>query len=131
MKLYLAGPMRGYTLYNFPAFFSAAMLLRQQGHQVSNPAEKDMAVGLNPSERLDHADNAYFSLEEAFKWDLHAIMRAEAIVLMPGWRESKGAQAELVLAVALQRKVFELIHDSALAPLDIKSYNVDFFTEIV
>lgn len=42
MRIYLAGPMRGYAEFNFPAFHAAAARLREQGHTVFNPAERDI-----------------------------------------------------------------------------------------
>ncbi|KKM67683.1 hypothetical protein LCGC14_1468680 [marine sediment metagenome] len=125
--LYVAGPMRGLHLFNFPAFFAAAMKLRDWGYKVFNPAERDMAVGLDPSKPLDDPDNlAVFNLTKAFEWDFEAIRKADAIVLLPDWRESKGVQAELVLALALKREVFEWIDNSDLVPLNIPGYSVEF-----
>ena len=48
MRLYLAGPMTGLPLWNFPAFATAAAALRADGHTVFSPAEHDKAVGWNP-----------------------------------------------------------------------------------
>jgi len=109
MHIYLAGPMRGKALHNFPAFMEAAIHLRDLSHFVHNPAEKDLSVGFNPSLPCDHPDNVdVFSLKEAFEWDFAAIMNSEAVVLLPGWRASKGTQAEVVLALAIERSIWEL-----------------------
>ncbi len=43
-KVYLAGPMRGLPLFNFPAFADAAAKLRAQGYDVFSPAERDEQV---------------------------------------------------------------------------------------
>ena len=126
MKIYLAGPMRGRPLFNFAEFFRVAMRLRAMGHDVLNPAERDMAAGFNPALLIEHPENAaVFSLGDAFLWDFDAIVSADAIVLLEGWRESKGAQAELVLAMSLGRKVFEYVGDSLLSS-DVSSYTVTF-----
>jgi hypothetical protein len=126
MRIYLAGPMRGQPLFNFPAFFRAAMALRDDGHFVDNPAERDMAVGFNPACDIEHPDNIkVFNLKTAFEWDFEAITNAQAIVLLPGWEASKGVQAELVLALALKRDVYQFVH-GILEPLDVESYQVDF-----
>ncbi len=126
MKIYIAGPMRGHPLYNFPKFFKAAMALREAGYEVFNPAERDMAIGFDPALPLDHETNeAVFSLPSAFEWDFEAIKKADAIALLPGWRESGGVQAELVLAHMLGRETYE-IADGILKSLDIKSYKVEF-----
>lgn len=130
MKCYIAGPMRGIALYNFPAFFDAAMHLRQLGHTVSNPAERDMAIGLNPSLALDHPDNiAVFDIGKAFEWDFQQILASDAIVLLPGWEDSKGVQAELLLATTMKRKAYTYNDDltyNPLTDLDIEGYTVEF-----
>jgi hypothetical protein len=39
--IYVAGPMRGYDDYNYPAFDRQARVLEKQGWKVINPAEMD------------------------------------------------------------------------------------------
>lgn len=129
MKIYLAGPMRGLPLFNFPAFFRAATTLRALGHEVANPAEHDMANGFDPSRDVDDAYNAKtFSLSAAFAWDFEQVSQAEAIVLLPGWRKSSGAQAELILAYNLGVDVYEY-DNGVLDRIQIHGYRVEVVTD--
>ena len=116
MKIYLAGPMRGIAEFNFPAFYRAQAQLEREGHLVFNPAAKDnerygtdISAG-NPEGREDIAASQHgFSLREALRLDLAWICaEADAIALLPGWRNSKGATAEHATAVALGLTVIEL-----------------------
>lgn len=93
--LYLAGPMRGKPLYNGPLFLRVARLLREQGFRVVSPWEHDMEGGFNPTQGMEEQN---FDIHNAFRWDFHKVVTAKAVVLLPGWRESKGVQAELVVA---------------------------------
>lgn len=117
MKVYLAGPMRGIPLFNFPAFYSCAHELRRQGHTVFNPAEKDaerhdgvdVSVGNETGDEGLAALEHGFSLREALRDDTHWIcMEADAIALLPGWERSAGARAEWALAFALGLKFIYL-----------------------
>ncbi len=90
MKIYLAGPMRGYPDYNFPAFHMYATLLRAEGHEVFNPAELKLE---------QESIRAIMAVET--DW---ICREAEAMAMMPGWSESLGARAELALARALGLK---------------------------
>ena len=112
MKIYLAGPMRGIPEFNFPAFMSAAATLRTEGHTVFNPAERDIqhhgvdiskgnTAGCEKQAAKDHG----FNLREALCDDLTFICKeADAIALLPGWQNSKGANAERAVALALGLK---------------------------
>jgi Domain of unknown function (DUF4406) len=116
MKIYVAGPMRGIPEFNFPAFHAAAASLRSEGHEVFNPAERDIAHhGKDISKGNATGDEALaaaehgFNLREALKDDLEFIcLHADAIALLPGWENSKGARAELHTAMALNLKVIHL-----------------------
>lgn len=117
-KVYLAGPMRGYPEFNFPAFAKATDNLRGQGYTVFSPAEKDEEVhGADFSEKYETGDieaatKDGFSLRDALKTDLSWICdNADMIALLPGWDMSKGAQAEYALALALGLDVLLLGED--------------------
>lgn len=109
--------MRGYPNFNFPAFDSAAQFLRDAGHFVFSPAERDkerhggVDIGANNptgSEELAKQQHG-FSLREALRDDcIFICMEAEAIAMLPGWEKSKGAVAEHALSVALGHKVIIL-----------------------
>lgn len=111
MNLYLAGPMRGYALNNFPMFDCTAEALRRAGHTVSNPADHDRELGL--SEFSDgESDPAIF--HEMFRWDLSRVMESDGVVFLPGWQKSKGACAERTVAHYLGIKCYDVCSDGQL-----------------
>lgn len=95
--VYLAGPMRGLPEFNFPAFREAAEALRMCGYTVTSPAEMDEELdgfdGTDPDAALPFA--AYMAR------DLPAVCEADAVVVLPGWQKSEGAQLEVYVAEAL------------------------------
>lgn len=103
-RAYLAGPMRGYPLWNFPAFDHAAAWLRRGGWQIVNPAELDRATGF--SEHTTELPDGF--IHEAMRRDIEALLNVEAIVLLPGWRDSVGAQMEVGIAEALGLAIYEI-----------------------
>jgi hypothetical protein len=117
MKFYLAGPMTGIPNFNFPAFNVAASRLRSIGHEVFNPAERDIERhgGVDISADNHTGDPALaakthgFSLREALADDTAFICKeADAIAMLPGWENSKGARAEHALAFALGHRIVYL-----------------------
>ena len=91
VKIYLSGPMTGIKEENRPAFAEAAACLRGHGHVVMNPGE--------------HVDG--LSYREYLRLDCNWICEhADAVAFLPGWRESKGANAELAIARALDLTVY-------------------------
>lgn len=110
MKIYLAGPMRGIPHFNFPAFHEAAAKLREEGHTVFNPAERDIERhgGVDLSADNHEGSEAHavaehgFNIRDALADDLEYICRhAEAIALLPGFEASRGVAAERATAIAL------------------------------
>lgn len=110
MKYYLAGPMRGYPQFNFPAFDEAARMLRAEGHTVFSPAEHDRSIygDTFADHVVDGAENETpeFNLRRALAADtLWISLEAEAIAMLPGWEKSSGAFAEWALARALGHQI--------------------------
>ena len=93
-RIYIAGPMRGIPLFNFPAFDAAAASLRSMGWEPVNPADLDRQHGFNPA--TDSVTPEF--LLEAMRRDLDAITRVDAVALLPGWENSRGALAEIAVA---------------------------------
>lgn len=107
MNIYLAGPMRGYPEFNFPAFHAAADYLRARGHTVFSPAENDIEKGY--SQKIAEIGVNDDIMRDCIFDDLKYIIRhADTIALLPGWRQSKGVAAELATARFLDLEVFEL-----------------------
>jgi len=103
VKLYLAGPMRGYPEFNFPAFDEAAARLRTLGHEIISPAEMDRAIGFD--EKAGKLPDGF--VEEAMRRDLEAIQSVEAIALLPGWQRSEGVRKEIAEARRLRLPLYE------------------------
>jgi hypothetical protein len=101
-KAYIAGPMRGVDLYNFPAFDETAERYRQYGYEVFNPADLDRQKGFDPEELPVDFDFSQapegFQLNETIRDDVTELLSCNVIVMLPGWEDSKGARAEHALA---------------------------------
>lgn len=93
-RIYLSGPMSGIADNNFPAFKAWAATLREHGYDVVSPHE--------------------IQIQEAGTWelclraDLRELCTCDAIALMPGWENSKGANLELHVAHRLGMQVMHL-----------------------
>jgi hypothetical protein len=86
--VYLAGPMTGLPNMNHPAFNTAAEKLRLAGHKVINPAEFDP----------QGEDSWYVGMRLDIAW---IAAHCHAIAILDGFEASKGANAEMVVAMAL------------------------------
>ena len=86
-RWYVAGPMSGYQNLNFPAFHAKAAELRALGHEVANPAE------INPDMSA--------KWEDCMRADIAELVKCDAIFMLAGWEESRGASLEHGIAVAL------------------------------
>ncbi|NIF51427.1 DUF4406 domain-containing protein [Burkholderia sp. Ax-1724] len=87
MRIYVAGPMTGIPDLNFPAFHAAAARLRAEGHEVINPAE----INADPTA----------AWAACMRADIRELVTCEAIYLLPGFEDSRGARLERHIAVEL------------------------------
>lgn len=93
-RIYVSGPMTGLPELNFPAFHAAAAALRAAGFEVINPAEHEEAPGKTWAEYL--------------RKDIRLLMDCDAVALLPGWEQSKGARLERHIAIELGMTVLPI-----------------------
>jgi hypothetical protein len=91
MKTYLAGPMSGLPGLNFAAFHSRAAELRAIGKTVVNPAE------INPDAKLEW--------HQCMRADIAQLVTCDAIEMLPGWEDSRGARLEHHIAERLGMEI--------------------------
>lgn len=106
---YVAGPMRGYELFNFPAFDEAQERIEKLGWKVYSPAQMDRAKGFDPAKHSDEEWAEFFpgGKGEVIGRDIGAIRRSDAIILLPGWQASTGVKVELAYAQFMDKDVLE------------------------
>ena len=91
--IYIAGQMAGLPELNYPEFYKAEKELMKAGWRVINPA------------RFDAVFNAFAEgiggkiLDAVCEAERAAIPFLDAIYLLKGWEQSKGARRELKVAL--------------------------------
>lgn len=118
-RIYIAGPMRGHFQFNFDAFDSARDHLKEHGWNVVSPADLDRENGFDPSRLPDNFDWMTvpddFNLEDAIRRDVEAILQCDAIYMLKGWEDSKGATAEKSLA---EWRRIEVMYEDEPSPVE-------------
>lgn len=95
-RIYIAGPMTGMPDHNFPAFNAAAARYRAAGWEVENPVEIGEKFGT-----WEEVDEDPELVEALFEAEYQAVVRSDAILLLPGWEDSRGTRVELRLALSV------------------------------
>lgn len=106
MRVYLAGPMSGITLHNFPAFRRAATELRAQDYDVVSPVELDEADGFD-EQTAPNVSPESDQYRAFLARDMLCVAdpSVEAIVVLPEWEASRGATLEVHVARELGKAV--------------------------
>jgi hypothetical protein len=99
-KIYISGPISNQPNLNREAFYQEAVRIKKAGNIPVNPHEicKTIEVALTPS---------WYVMTEQEKWraymvnDIRALLKCDAIHLLPGWENSRGAVIEEMIAEAL------------------------------
>jgi len=92
MTVYISGPISGRPDFNRPAFARAANRLRLWGHDPVSPFDTSPY----------HPDKSWL---DYMLDDIPAMLKCEAVAVLPGWLRSRGARIEVLLALALGFKV--------------------------
>ena len=116
--IYISGPMTGYDKWNFPAFNRCDEYLKNTVGctKVFNPA--NFPVQSN-------------NWKECIKFDMQLILDEdiEAVVLLDGWRKSKGANLEVHMATSLGAVLYEY-HEGEVCTLSGPYINLPYNGEI-
>jgi len=102
---YIAGPMRGYPQFNFPAFFDAEESLARLGWKSKNPARMDLEQDATAATSFVHPVEVYVKRDiEAllFLKQMERVGHKVAVHFLEGWHKSKGARAEHAVAEWLE-----------------------------
>lgn len=110
-KVYIAGPMTGRPDLNFPAFHAVAARLRQAGAEAINPAESFGG-------RTDLPRATYI------RADMILLAQCDAVAMLPGWEQSRGAKLEYLMAREIGMSVFDAETFAALKNPPVPSVNL-------
>lgn len=90
-RIYISGPITHADPYrqedNLRAFHVKSAELRALGRNVTNPAENGLPLDAHWQEHM--------------RADIRDMMDCNAIHMLPGWRKSRGARLELLIALKL------------------------------
>lgn len=104
---YISGPMTGKPNFNYAYFDKIAESLRASGLIILSPSE----LGDASQTSLEGPQKPYgYWLKEALK----LLCRADKIIMIPGWTESRGARAELALALDCGMESYVYLPDDNL-----------------
>jgi hypothetical protein len=100
-RVYIAGPMRHYPEFNFPAFDEAEHLLTVLGYHPISPASIDRDVDdFDPAGMTGfEPDWGNCELSTIIERDIAAVISCNSIYMLRGWERSNGATAEHAVAV--------------------------------
>lgn len=95
MKIYISGAITGVSPLDAKNNFeSAAIILRDMGHEPINPME----IGLDESG--DHTWAEYMLADMPF------VFEADAIFMLENWQQSKGARIERYIFEVMEKPIF-------------------------
>jgi len=88
-KVYISGPMTGIEGFNYPEFDMVAQKLE----------EMEM-IPINPTRQPDG-----LTYQQYMEYAFLDVKNADALLLLDGWEDSKGARAEVEFAKSLGKEI--------------------------
>lgn len=106
--------MTGREFYNFDAFSSAAKEWNARGYDAETPFEANSRVwqrhhGRDFDPHTDKCDWGDPILPEMLAEDFGTLFRADAVAVLPGWQQSKGAKAEVLIALNMGKTIYDAV----------------------
>lgn len=101
IRVFLSGPMTGIKDYNFPLFNHVAEVFRKCGYEVVNPV--DICKKYKKERVL--SDKSVFDAMIAEQQESERT--CNALVLLPGWENSKGVRLELKTAIEQNMRIIQ------------------------
>lgn len=116
-RYYIAGPMSGIEGYNFEMFDKFAGELRRRNLQIVSPAEIARKMPGEPGD---------LHYTEYLREDLFHLLECDALILLPCWRQSRGARMEQNIAEILNMHIYWVdseyrIHPTRLGNQDVSA----------
>lgn len=97
MKLYISGPMSGFKNHNFYEFFKKEKEIQNIFKcEIINPAYTSLKLCNKLNKNIDEV-----TYDEYLSLDIETLKSCDAIYMLKGWKNSKGAQLELEYAKKL------------------------------
>jgi len=122
MKIYIAGPMTSIPGWNVDGFAEAEGRLQAMGHEPINPHRlHPTPPPWRPNMDTDRRFQAAWAVY--LKKDIAVLVTCDRVALLPGWRKSRGACVEALVAFLLGIEVAEY-PGSELLPCDMETANL-------
>ena len=94
--IYISGPMKNMTDGNMPAFDEAEKQLKEMGYETLNPHKigEDLNIRFFEMGKIPE-------YEDYLREDIiQMLAKCDKVLVLPGWRNSKGSKLEIANALA-------------------------------